>query len=248
MIMKIAYTAMWSKSYPIDYSCKIQSSYMTLPSHPTPDAADVEDKHVHKVYNKIASHFSSTRYAPWPVVADFLKARKPGTIGLDIGCGNGKYMDVNQDVFIIGSDRSEALVDIAKTRSFEVLVCDGLRTPHPAHRFDFVICIAVIHHYSSPSRRQEAVKHLLSLLRPDGEALLYVWALEQKTSRRGWDQGDPQDIMVPWKTLEDGKEVVYERYYHLYKKGDLERDVNAVGGNIVSNGYDKDNWWAVIRN
>jgi tRNA (uracil-5-)-methyltransferase TRM9 len=31
-----------------------------------------------------------------------------------------------------------------------------------------------------------------------GQALIYVWALEQKTSRRGWDKGHEQDVMVPW--------------------------------------------------
>lgn len=29
-----------------------------------------------------------------------------GAIGLDVGCGNGKYLTVNPDVFIVGSDRS----------------------------------------------------------------------------------------------------------------------------------------------
>lgn len=221
---------------------------MTLDSNPAPNHADIEETHVHQVYNKIAAHFSSTRYAPWPVVADFLQGRQPGSIGVDIGCGNGKYLNVNKDIFTIGSDRSEALIDIAKDRAFEVFVCDGLCTPHPPNRFDFVICIAVIHHYSSLQRRQDAISHILSLLRPGGEGLVYVWALEQKTSRRGWDQGDPQDIMVPWKTIEDGKDVMYERFYHLYKQGDLEADVAAVDGSVLRSGYDKDNWWAVIAN
>lgn len=257
----------------------IYTSSGPLPPSPSAAAASaaLEETHVHQVYSKIASHFSSTRYAAWPVVASFLQARKPGSVGLDIGCGNGKYLATNTDVFIIGSDRSSELVNIAaarhdhqegrntgqgtggdddddnnrrqtiKERGNEVLICDGLQTPHPCGRFDFVICIAVLHHYSSPARRVAALTHILSLLAQDGgEALVYVWALEQKTSRRGWDDGDPQDIMVPWKTVEDGKEVVYERFYHLYKKGDLESDVEAAGGSVVRSGYDRDNWWAVV--
>lgn len=31
-----------------------------------------------------------------------------------------------------------------------------------------------------------------------GEALIFVWALEQKNSRRGWDEGHEQDVLVPW--------------------------------------------------
>jgi len=44
----------------------------------------------------------------------------------------------------------------------------------------------------------QAVEALLETLRPDGRALIFVWALEQKDSRRGWDTGHDQDVMVPW--------------------------------------------------
>ena len=56
----------------------------------------------------------------------------------------------------------------------------------------------MIHHLSTPSRRVQAVEALLETLRPDGRALIFVWALEQKDSRRGWDTGHDQDVMVPW--------------------------------------------------
>ena len=88
-------------------------------------------------------------------------------------------------------------------------------------------------------------------------ALIYVWALEQKQSRRGWDDGDEQDVMVPWimkqgatpqkqgATLQGASEKTFNRYYHLYRCGELERDVEAAGGAIVDSGYEKDNWWAI---
>jgi tRNA (uracil-5-)-methyltransferase TRM9 len=38
-------------------------------------------------------------------VEEFLKELPAGSVGLDVGCGNGKYIGVNKDVFIIGSDR-----------------------------------------------------------------------------------------------------------------------------------------------
>ncbi len=40
----------------------------------------------------------------------------------------------------------------------------------------------------------------------------------------------------------------FQRYYHLYKEGELEDDVRAVGGQVISHGYDRDNWWAVAAN
>ena len=70
--------------------------------------------------------------------------------------------------------------------------------PHAFHAFDFAISIAVVHHLSTPERRIEAVRSILETQKPDGRALVYVWALEQASSRRGWTENDEQDVMVPW--------------------------------------------------
>ncbi|KAI4202171.1 MAG: hypothetical protein LQ346_002023 [Caloplaca aetnensis] len=230
------------------------------------DAQAYETQHVHKVYQQIASHFSSTRYKPWPIVERFLQRLPAGSIGLDIGCGNGKYLSVNPHVFIIASDRSENLVKIAnRHQPHASVVADNLLLPHPLASFDFAISIAVVHHLSTRARRVEAVAAILETLRRTawveegrrsddgdvgGKALIYVWALEQKSSRRGWDEGDEQDVMVPWimkpKCRDGGNEgaMTFNRYYHLYRQGELEEDIVEAGGSIVESGYEKDNWWA----
>lgn len=129
---------------------------------------------------------------------------------------------------------------------------------------DFALSIAVIHHLSTPTRRIEAVESILATLRPNsptdplsddgaagGKALIFVWALEQKSSRRGWDEGDEQDVMVPWVTRStnaaDGRDEAktYHRYYHLYGRGELEDDIVKAGGIVLESGYEKDNWWAI---
>jgi tRNA (uracil-5-)-methyltransferase TRM9 len=106
-----------------------------------------------------------------------------------------------------------------------------------------------------------------SALQDGGKALVYVWALEQKDSRRGWDEGHEQDVMVPWvlkqkkekkpkqrrgeESHSGGQEQEQEgdktflRYYHLYKKGELEQDIGEAGGVVLESGYEKDNWWAI---
>ena len=42
------------------------------------------------------------------------------------------------------------------------------------------------------------------------------------------------------------KEKTYQRYYHLYRKGELEEDVLHAGGVVLDSGYEKDNWWAIV--
>jgi tRNA (uracil-5-)-methyltransferase TRM9 len=217
-----------------------------------------ENQHVHKVYDQIASHFSATRYKPWPIVEQFLRGLPDGAVGLDVGCGNGKYLPVNQRLFIVASDRSENLVKIAKTHQpHSAIIADTLALPHQDGRFDFAISIAVIHHLSTPTRRIEGARVLLKSLRPaqgyekhGGKVLIFAWALEQKSSRRGWSEGDEQDVMVPWVMREkrpEGGEIsrTFQRYYHLYRKGELEADVQAAGGLVLDSGYEKDNWWVI---
>lgn len=260
------------------------SHSQTDSAKPSAAAESYEQQHVHSVYESIASHFSSTRYKPWPFVASFLDSLPPGSVGLDVGCGNGKYLDVNRGVVILGSDRSANLCRLARDLKVAgssgadvVGVADGLTLPFGGggKRIDFAICIAVIHHLSTRERRIDGVRALLDCVRPrSGKVLVYVWALEQGSSRRGWDEGTTdQDQLVPWvmksnkpkkpKKEETNKkgggngdentgnanakpmETTYQRYYHLYRKGELEEDAQAAGGEILGSGYEKDNWWVI---
>ena len=156
--------------------------------------------------------------------------------------------------------RSENLVKIASQHCWSsAVVADGLDLPHRNAIFDFAISIAVVHHLSTPQRRVQALEAILAALKPPepssqgegGRALIFCWALEQKGSRRGWDEGDEQDIMVPWvmkqKNPSEGTstETTFHRYYHLYRRGELERDILAAGGEVMESGYERDNWWAI---
>ena len=210
-------------------------------------------------------------------------------------------MTVNPDIFIVGSDRFESiqgvslriiaannrrspnLVNIASQHQpHAVLVADTLALPHPHTTFDFAISIAVIHHLSTPARRIAAVRAILDTLKSknsasgtEAKALIYVWALEQKDSRRGWDACHAQDVMVPWvmkgspstapnkrtqksrpapEETSNEEELcekapqadrTFHRYYHLYREGELENDIREAGGKLVESGYERDNWWAI---
>lgn len=70
----------------------------TPPSFPesNKEASQLEQEYVHRVYEEIAGHFSSTRHTPWPHVVEFLKALPSGSLVADIGCGNGKYLGINE--------------------------------------------------------------------------------------------------------------------------------------------------------
>uniref|UniRef100_A0A146NU37 tRNA methyltransferase 9B n=1 Tax=Fundulus heteroclitus TaxID=8078 RepID=A0A146NU37_FUNHE len=156
-------------------------------------ASQLERDHVHSVYDKIAPYFNDSRYKAWPKVRQFLLDLPLGSIVADIGCGNGKYLHINKDVFKLGCDVCRPLVDFAWSQGHEVQMCDGLRLPYRDGCFDAVLSIAVIHHFSTKERRIRAIKEMARTLRVGGRIMIYVWAMEQK--RRKFEK---QDIFVPW--------------------------------------------------
>uniref|UniRef100_A0A8C8DZG6 AlkB homolog 8, tRNA methyltransferase n=1 Tax=Oryzias sinensis TaxID=183150 RepID=A0A8C8DZG6_9TELE len=155
----------------------------SLPSCPA-DAARLEEEYVHRVYSTIASHFSDTRHTPWPRVCHFLSSLPSGSVLADVGCGNGKYLGVNADLVTVGCDRSTALVQICAARGYHAFVSDALSVPLRTASCDACISIAVIHHFSTAERRLAAVKELVRLLKPGGQALIYVWAFEQEYNKQ----------------------------------------------------------------
>ena len=119
-------------------------------------ATNMEKQHVYEVYEKIAPHFSNTRYKPWPKIVEFLNGLPDGSLVADVGCGNGKYLGVNKNLQMVGTDRSFNLIQICAERSnkqFQTFVADSLLLPLRSDSFDNVISIAVVHHFSNTSLR-----------------------------------------------------------------------------------------------
>lgn len=141
---------------------------------------DIERKYVHHVYDAIAPHFSATRFAKWPKVATFLNSLSPGSVILDAGCGNGKYLGFNPNCFYIGCDISPPLIDICARKGHEVLVADAVNLPYKTNFGDAAISIAVLHHLSTESRRRKAIEELIRVVRKGGTVLITVWAIEQE--------------------------------------------------------------------
>lgn len=140
---------------------------------------NIEQEHVINVYETIAAHWHRTRHSPWPKVVEFLHKLEIGSIVADIGCGNGKYMSIRKDIFVLGCDRSVNLCDLCSRRNCNVTICDNMTVSFVENSFDAVLSVAVLHHFSTQARRQRAVNEVFRLLRPGGCALIQAWALEQ---------------------------------------------------------------------
>lgn len=108
------------------------------------DAVSLEKEYVHNVYEDIAEHFSGTRHSPWPKIAEFLKEQPSGSLVADVGCGNGKYLGINDQLFMFGSDRSQNLASICKERGYSIIVCDILSLPYRYSKYTSAIYLTFI--------------------------------------------------------------------------------------------------------
>lgn len=147
-------------------------------------AAKLEIEKVHKVYNEIGSHFSETRHSPWPNVESFIKGLASGAVMIDVGCGNGKYLGLNDGIVKMGCDRSDALLQVCLEREFNVFQCDCLALPLRDSSVDAAISIAVIHHLATSERRMTAINEMVRVLVTGGTALIYVWAKDQQKDNK----------------------------------------------------------------
>lgn len=230
-----------------------------------------ELQYVQSVYDEIAPHFSSTRYKPWPKIADFLRSLPAGSLICDIGCGNCKYFTSTQPhCLYFCNDICLPLLEIAvakkySTEHLQAAQCDCCSLPYRSSVFDIAISIALLHHIATEKRRVACIQEIIRIVAPPAPGrrscfLIYAWALEQGI-RPSWtvlhSDADSTDVLVPWHLRDEitgdttrGRVKEFQRYCHLYRAGELERLVGMAAAafghesllvELDEAGYDKEN-------
>jgi ubiquinone/menaquinone biosynthesis C-methylase UbiE len=196
---------------------------------------------VKDVYNSISDSFSKTRVKVWPCVSRFLDSMKGK--GLEVGCGNGKNMFYRKDLQIQGIDICPNFVKLCNESGLKVIEGTMTNIPYEDSTFDFVYCIAALHHLNSLELRVKAIQEMIRVCKPNGTIFILVWAFEQEAdSKRKFET---QDVFVPW----NDKGIIQERFYHVYKKDELYKEVSLSTLNIVikDSFYEKGNWGIIIQ-
>ena len=147
--------------------------------------------------------------------------------------------------------RCYGLLSVCKEKGFEVAQGTVLKDPFRDGIFDFALSIAVIHHMRTRERRLQAIQEMIRVMRPGARGLIFVWAFEENASVRRHKltilDGNEQDVLVPWTTNEAENAEVHQRYYHLFKKCELDELVVAAGASIDVSGYDRDNYYVIFN-
>ncbi len=182
-------------------------------------------------WDKIAKEWNRLRQKPTEFAIRLANEWQPGKI-LDIGCGNARNLKpfLEKGFECYGIDSSKELIKIAKERIKEAKLTQASATnlPFPNESFDYIICLAVLHHLK-PKDHKKALNEIKRVLKPKGIAAIAVWNKLQMRFILG-----KKEQMIPWK-LQD---KIIQRYYYFFTYWELKKMLKKQGfiikkGNIL---------------
>ncbi|KAH0792827.1 S-adenosyl-L-methionine-dependent methyltransferase [Histomonas meleagridis] len=190
---------------------------------------EIEEKFVFRPYKSLCTHYANNKYDRWKTIEQFIFSLPPNSMILDIGCGTGRYLSINNKIIDIGIDPIFEQCKFSHEQhpnSITSEICgNGLMLPFQDNTFDHVICIHVIHHFPSKDHRIKCLKEICRVLRVGGTALVSAWGINCESSR-----SNEQDQIVPWKLSQEGIDpnVKLDRFYHFFKEGEFSELANEI--------------------
>lgn len=206
-----------------------------------------------ETYNDIAWSFSQTRnYVPSQTESLLSRHVKSGDKVLDIGCGNGRFCGLLENIGAnyTGIDSSKGLIEIARDQCGEARfeVADATDLPFPAQTFDAAVAIAVLHHIPSKELRIRFFYEAHRVLKAGGIFIATAWDLrpqhlmaagewkrlrfyikEQAAIAIGKSKLDFGDFFIPWQNK-------HQRYVRALTASELQGLAVSVGFTIIDSG------------
>ncbi len=225
-------------------------------------AQQILDKNT-RDYDAIAVAFSETRGMAGETIQIFADQILDDARVLDVGCGNGRFLDAFQgrNIDYTGLDVSSRMIAQAEARNKGVsiphrfIVGDMLALPFPDASFNAVTEISALHHIPSDMLRSQAVREFARVLKPGGHLFLTDWNLWQPRMIVryklwnlifGWAHlwHDRRDVYVRWKR---GVDHPIDRYIHVFTKREVRKLLSAAGLTIEQQYYSLQgksaHWW-----
>ena len=100
-------------------------------------------------------------------------------IGLDIGCGQGTYLDYlyKFSIKMVGIDISFNNIKNTLSHNRYGLNCDGAQLPFKNDLFDFCFSINVLHHLPSQALQDDFLNEMIRVVKPKGKIFIFDLSL-----------------------------------------------------------------------
>lgn len=194
--------------------------------------SNFEVENVKNIYDKISPHFDVTRQSIWYDVEKFVNKFEKNSFILDAGCGNGKNM-YRKDCTFIGGDFCNNFLKMIKAKNHEAIQINIKTIPFKNNCFDYILCIAVIHHIKEKIDRINSIKELIRVTKKHGKILISVWLKHGKYTHG--------DNYINWnlqkKYNKEEKDIIYKRYYYMFEDNELYLDILKNIPNIMIEDY-----------
>lgn len=221
-------------------------------------------------YEEAAVDFDVSRQKDlWPELQVLAEMVEAGSRVLDIGCGNGRLLKAWADkpIKYIGLEPSQALLELArknaaqikdvkaevKFESGNILELGNL----PDLNFDYLFCVAVLHHLPGADLQIAALKQMKNKIKPEGRIVLTVWNMwpDKKLRRLIWkyfflkvigkSRMDIGDVIFDFKNSK--KLAICRRYYHAFRMSEMKNIIKKAGLSIAKAYQDKNNYYFIIK-
>ncbi|MEI8361560.1 MAG: class I SAM-dependent methyltransferase [bacterium] len=219
-------------------------------------------KIVAKNYQDIATRFDVTRHGMrWPELDNITAKVLPCESVLDVGCGNARLVNSLRHGYLsyVGVEQSGNLAKLARaninTANSKIIVGDILELDKfVKEEFDWVFCVAVLHHIPGRNLQVKALKQLADRLNVNGQIVISVWCMWQWPKLRreiikqalkklvGLNRMDFGDIVFDWN---DG--VASPRYYHFFTERGLHKIIRLAELQVVSWRKTEKNYYIILK-
>ena len=203
----------------------------------------IEEKYVRSNYDTIAVKQSAIKFDVWEKVKQYILSLPSDSLVAEIGFGTGKNMIIRKDIKFKGCDNSEEIVKRGILNNLDVVSGDVCAIPFTDNQFDHTMCVAVIHHLSTNSRRRKALEELVRITKPGGSILIEVF------SNQYINKGEHKDKVV-YECDDDQNAYLKlgnnKLYYYGFKKGELEDIIVTLNNVTIIESFNECEEWGII--
>jgi ubiquinone/menaquinone biosynthesis C-methylase UbiE len=194
------------------------------------------DKYLQETWDILADSWTNVRAWPYPEVKGFSKKVEKGLV-VDIACGNCRNLlpFTKKSLPCVGMDFSRGMIKEAKkyakrkNMKIDLIIGDLTNLPFKEDVASTIIYTSSITHLRTKKERLKSLEESKRIGKEDFRMILSIWNRWQLKFLwkllKAFLFGKYPNVYVDWNY----HGVIHKRFYHLYSKKEMLKDLEKVG-------------------